>query len=207
MPTHRGLGQAPIAEAGRGRSYRRVTLTEEILEEAQARARQLPIHKNSHREHAANEVGCIGEVLFERFLGIAGIEFRDQLTSTRHDFIVNGDMTVDVKTKDRTVLPKRHYENSVPLYNHEHQRPDYSFIVSLLRDKSAPSNDIRRFTHGCLVGGLDFETLERIGKRWETGETDPANGTKFWTACINVRMEQLLTFQEMLRVFSCERRT
>ena len=82
--------------------------------------------------------------------------------------------------------PLLNYDNSVPLYNHEHQRPDWYIFVSLLRDTSADKNDISRFREAHIVGAIDIVTLETIGKTWKEGETDPDNGTTFWTSCINV---------------------
>jgi len=31
---------------------------------------------------------------------------------------------------------------------------------------------------------------------WKAGETDPDNGTTFWTSCINVSMDQLTPLRE-----------
>lgn len=182
-------------------SYKRIYLTPELLAEASGRAEALPVFENSHREHDANIVGCIGEVLFERLLHHAGIPFEDQRESTRHDYAV-GDTCIDVKTKDRTVRPRAHFDNSVPLYNHEHQRPDYYYFVSLLRDPRSADTGPGRFTEGFLLGGISIGNLDRDGITWQAGQTDPSNGTTFWTACVNVRMGQLMPnadFIEALR--------
>lgn len=104
-------------------NYRRMALTDAVLGAAMARAGALPLFENSRRKREANLVGCIGEVVFESFLHRHGIDFRDHRESARHDYVVGG-LSIDVKSKDRTALPERHFDNSVPLYNHEHQRPD-----------------------------------------------------------------------------------
>ncbi len=111
-------------------------------------------------------------------------------------------LTLDLKTKDRTVKPRIGYDNSVPLYNHEHQRPNYYFFVSLLRAPGADVEDIERFSTAFLLDGIDIETLDRVGKRWEAGQTDPSNGTTFWTACINVSMRQLFSCAQMLQILN-----
>ena len=107
-----------------------------------------------------------------------------------------------MKTKDRTAKPKKHYDNSVPLYNHSHQRPNYYYFISLLRKSHDNSDSIRRFSQAFIVGGIDLETLEKIGTRWKAGETDLRNGTKFWTDCINVSMEQLIDNQYMIEILT-----
>lgn len=181
-------------------SFKRLVLTPDLLEIAVERAKNQPVYDYSHRKQEANIVGCLGEVVFEKFLSHFGIEFQDCREGTEHDYRING-YTVDVKTKDRTVVPRITFDNSVPLYNHEHQRPDYYYFVSLLRDTSIHATCPSRFTHAYLVGGIDLETLDREGTQWEAGQTDPSNGTKFWTACINVTMAQLLSNEIILAQF------
>jgi|GEM_PF-2350974 len=180
-------------------TYKRLRLTPEILEEAQARADGLPVFEYSHRERDANIVGCIGEVVFERFLEHFQVPFDNRTELTDHDYVVNG-LRLDVKTKDRTVLPRRNYDNSVPLYNHEHQRPDFYYFVSLYRDASEPVSALGRFKEACIVGGIDISSLDAHGLTWDAGQVDPDNGTKFWTSCINVTMAQLLSNSEMLQL-------
>jgi hypothetical protein len=180
------------------KTYREVPLGDDILDTALRRARSLPVFENSHRKLQANIVGCIGEVVFERFLERHGIAFEDRRESTRHDYAFPEGTTLDLKTKDRTVRPKIDFDNSVPLYNHEHQRPDLYYFVSLLRDRSDDDEDIARFKMAFLLGGIDIGTLDRDGTKWEAGQTDPRNGTKFWTACLNVSMAQLFSNADML---------
>ena len=182
-------------------TYASRLLTEKMVCEAYKRANALPEYEYSHRKLQANFVGCIGEIVMGDFFEQKGIQFTDDRHNTTHDFLVSNCLTIDVKTKDRTVRPQRNYDNSVPLYNHEHQRPDYYYFVSLLRDKNRPDSDVYRFSHAFIVGGLDIATLEAKGRVWQENEIDPDNGTKFWTSCINVSMADLLSNKEMLSIF------
>ena len=141
----------------------------------------------------------------EKWFQLHGIDFKDMRTETTHDYLLFDSCTVDVKTKDRTVLPKINYDNSVPLYNHEHQRPDYYLFISLFRDKNIPVSDIRRYRTACIVGGIDIETLDVVGKDWDAGETDTRNDTKFWTACKNIEMSQLLPLKELVKIWRNEK--
>ena len=188
------------------KTYRKMELTKELLDAARSRAASLPVFEGSHRKRQANIVGCIGEVVFERLLEKNGIPFVDHRESTQRDYVVNERLSLEVTTKDRTVRPKINFDNSVPLYNHEHQRPDFYYFVSLYRVRGEDEQDIARFREAYLLGGIDLETLDRVGRHWNAGDTDPANGTKFWTACINVSMEQLLSNEQMLRIFTGEGR-
>lgn len=184
---------------------RKILLTDEIWGAALARANSLPVFERSHRKLQANVVGCIGEIVFEHFLKWNQVPFEDHRESTQRDYMISGKISLEVKTKDRTVKPAAKFDNSVPLYNHEHQRPDYYYFVSLLRSRDGDERDIRRFTAAFLLGGVDLITLDREGTRWAAGQIDPSNGTRFWTACINVGMKKLLSNEEMLRIFRSER--
>ena len=183
-------------------TYRKKVLEERHWTLASERVESSPIYENSHRAKSANQVGFLGEVVMEEFFRENDINFSDQRINTTHDYLINGNITLDVKTKDRTVIPKKDYDNSVPLYNHAHQRPDYYYFISLLRKRSDNSQCIRRFTEAFILGGIDIDTLERIGTHWRKGEVDVRNGTKFWTDCINISMEQLVNNQDMIETLT-----
>ena len=172
-----------------------IQCTEDIWRIAEERTHTLPIYPGSHRESEANEVGVLGEVAAEHWMKNYGLAFKDERHCTTHDYrISRTGRTIDVKTKDRTVAPRPYYECSVPLYNHSHQRPDYYLFVSLLRDRDTRrlSKDIRRFTHAYILGAITPNRIDEIGTIWNAGSVDPSNGTTFWTACMNVRVEQLV---------------
>ena len=181
--------------------YRRLSLSDQLLELALERARSLPIFDFSHRKAEANLVGCIGEVVFEAFLKHHGVEFRDDTTSTKRDYLIARNLTLDVKTKDRTVPPRLDYENSVPLYNHVHQRPGYYYFVSLRRDGPSNSPDPRNYKEAYLLGGIALTELDAVAVHRKKDEVDTSNGTRFWTDCLNVRMDQLRSNAEMLEIF------
>jgi len=122
-------------------------------------------------------------------------------SSTKLDYRVKGGFSVDVKTKDRTVLPKDIHEGTAPLYNHEHQRPDYYLFISLLRDKSIDEKDIRRFVAAQIVGAMDITTLDREGIKWKKGQIDPTNGMMFWTDCLNVFIHQLTPLKDIQSIW------
>lgn len=183
------------------KTYKQVILNTIHWDAASDRVENSKIFKYSHRKKEANQVGYLGEVVFEEFLKKNKINFIDDRKKTTHDYSIGDSLTLDLKTKDRTVRPKKFFDNSVPLYNHEHQRPRYYYFISLLRDRSDRSKHIKRFTHAFILGGIDIVTLEKDGKHWKKDQIDPSNGTKFWTDCINVSMEQLIGNNEMLKIF------
>ena len=182
-------------------SYVRVKLNTKHWELASQRAKKTKIFENSYRKYEANEVGCLGEVVLEYFFKENNIEFIDERNKTTHDYLINHLHTLDVKTKDRTVFPKKNFDNSIPLYNHSHQRPDYYYFISLKRDSSNKSKNIERFSHACLLGFIGINSIQDYGKHWKKSQIDPSNGTKFWTDCMNIKMEKLYDNKKMIELF------
>ncbi|MGO4998792.1 hypothetical protein [Oceanisphaera sp. W20_SRM_FM3] len=172
-----------------------------IYEEAKARAKKQPVFLNSHRKDQANNIGCLGEVIAEHWMRENGIKFTPALKETTHDYIVNDNLTIEVKTKDRTVPPREYFDNSTPLYNHTHQKPDYFLFVSLERNKNNASGNIIDFHSAYLVGSIGYEELDSIGIIYKKNEVDNSNGIKFWTDCLNIKMSQLIPIKETKKIF------
>lgn len=173
----------------------KLPIPQAVHELALERAEAMPVLHGSHRGVAANQVGCLGEVIVERLLECMRVPF-ESVGATSHDLQVGKELW-EVKTKDRTVVPKSSYDCSVPLYNSEHQVVDRYVFVSLLRDRK-DSLDIRRFTVAYLVGTATRQQVFDHGKVWRAGEVDPSNGTKFWTDCINIPISRLDSFLQLL---------
>jgi len=165
-----------------------------ILDSHRARAveilQDLPVWKGSHRGEAANQVGVLGEVIVREQLSLRGVPAKPIFT-TSHDLELSNQKRIEVKTKDRTVPPKPDYECSVPRYNHEHQDVDYYIFVSLQRSKNSDDTSLERFQTCHIVGVANQRMMKERGIDRETGETDPRNGTTFWTACRNIYIRDL----------------
>lgn len=129
------------------------------------------------------------------------IPFKAELAKTTHDYIINNSLTIDVKTKDRTVRPKSDYDNSAPLYNHLHQRPDYFLFISLERNTADKIKGITKFHTAYILGAISYEELNEVGIPFLKDEKDWRNGTKFWTDCLNVEMWQLIPLRESIDIF------
>lgn len=183
-------------------TYTRCRLGERFWEAAEERVKGAPVYERSHRKEQANQVGFLGEVVAEAWFRRSGIEFEDCRDCTDIDYRLSGNITLDVKTKDRTVLPRSNYDCTVPAYNHDHQRPNFYLFISLLRDKGwGGSADIKRFVEAQIVGGISLAEFEAKSKFWEAGQVDPTNGTEFWTSCWNVYMHELVPLAELVRVW------
>lgn len=150
----------------------------------------LPVWQGSHRGYAANQVGVLGEVVVREYLQQHGLVV-SPVFSTSHDLELPNGKRIEVKTKDRTVPPRPDYECSIPLYNESHQAVDYYIFASLQRMRSRTDEDLDRFTSAHLVGAANRRMVEEQGVVRQTGEVDPRNGTRFWTACRNLYIRDL----------------
>ena len=172
----------------RPRSIVKFGLGETVFARVRERHASMPVYGYSHRREEGNLVGAVGEVVFERWLEAKGCPY-EWLGSTRFDYRVGtAAATVEVKTKDRTIEPRRHFDVTVPAYNIDHQRPDWYVFVSLLR----PRGTTDAFTHAFLVGAYPGAKYRDGARFWDAGVVDPDNGTRFWTSCWNRPMSDLV---------------
>lgn len=186
-------------------TYTRVRLSDRYWSAAQARVKEKDEpYKLSQRGIPANQVGFLGEVVVERWFERHRIDFEDHRHSTKRDYLLAGSYSVDVKTKDRTVRPRISYDNSISMYNHSHQRPQFYLFVSLVRDKAFEKDDIRRFREACIVGGIAISSLDRVGMKRGEGEVDPSNNMEFCMDCINVPMGDLTPLRELVELWGGE---
>lgn len=174
-----------------------IPLDDSIYQHAEMRVRAMPVYNKSHRKVGANQTGVIGEVVTERFLSSMGVFYSADKT-TEYDLRLLNGQTIDVKTKERSAIPRERFDCSVPLYNHDHQRPDYYLFVSLKRDKSVDEGDIRRFTHAYILGAATQEQLAQLGRVIPANTLDDDNGMRNWTGMVNIPIEQLTPSSELV---------
>lgn len=153
---------------------------------AQARADGTPELRRSMRGAAGNEVGAMGELVAMRYLDSVWVPYRD-VGLVNHDLTtMHG--TVDVKTKERTVAPKPHYDCTVPNYVKGHQMPDLYLFVSLLSDKS---QGCERFSRGWVLGTMGRLRFEEVSTMWQPESRDESNGWSATITCWNVPISAL----------------
>jgi hypothetical protein len=173
-----------------------ISLDESIFEQAEYRLALMPVYKASYRKNGANQTGVIGEIITERWLSANGIFYSADKT-TQYDLRLLNNETIDVKTKERSTIPRLNFDCSVALYNHEHQRPNYYFFVSLRRNNKANRQDLRRFTHAYLVGAANQTQLLSYGRIIPANSVDQDNGMKNWTSMINISLDKLTKCEDV----------
>jgi len=166
------------------------------LDEVNERLKDWPVYRRSHRGEIANFVGCMGEVIVERWLRRRGFDCKT-VGEISHDMEMhdNGELIMfDVKTKDRTVAPRPDYEATVPRYVYEKQNPHAYVFVSLKRDRDKGP---RAFTEAHIVGAISRDEFNC--RKYEVSKGPKSNGAVFFTDAYNVRIADLCEPQEFPR--------
>ena len=154
-----------------------VQVSDAMLIRARGRARKLPKLKNSIRQQKGKLVGLIGEEIVKKHFKIpvaqdeAGYEY---------DLIHPEKGRLEVKTKERSVVPKPNYECSVAKYNAK-QDCDLYVFVSVLND----------FSKGWVCGWTTPKKLKRKAKSFKKGDKDPSNNFTFRADCLNIKISDL----------------
>jgi len=91
------------------------------------RAKTLPLLNNSIRKGEGVVVAYIGEEVVKRVLGG---EIEDTYD---YDVVYGNNIKVDVKTKERTVPPKEHYNCTVADFNTKQECNEYAFVSVFLK--------------------------------------------------------------------------
>tara|TARA_B100000029_G_C17016424_1_gene756893 strand:- start:47 stop:559 length:513 start_codon:yes stop_codon:yes gene_type:complete len=160
------------------KNVKKFKISEEALQKAKARAEALPLLNNSIRKGKGAIVAYLGEAIVERVL--------DGEVEDTYDYdVVYGDsIKVDVKTKERTVAPKEHYNCTVADFNTKQECDEYAF-VSVLNDHSS----------AWYLGKISKEDFYKEAKFYKEGELDPDSppSTDFYfkADCYNIPISKL----------------
>jgi hypothetical protein len=180
----------------------KIIVTEEIIWLAEKRIEDIPILKDSIRGKEANLIGSIGEVMFEKFIQEQGLMLEKEngeQEKYNHDYIVEGKFTVDVKTKERSVVPKDSYDCTVAQKTLDHQKPDYFYFVSLLKKKDVLVAEAK-FTEAFMLGATDLPTFVREGEVWNEGDVDVRNGKRIRVDCRSIEICCLISNHEFIKI-------
>ena len=142
------------------------------------RAKTLPLLNNSIRKGEGVVVAYIGEEVVKRVLN-GKIE-----DTYNYDVVYGENIKVDVKTKERTVPPKEHYNCTVADFNTRQECDEYAF-VSVLNDHST----------AWYLGKISKEDFYKEAKFYKEGELDPDSppSTEFYfkADCYNIPISKL----------------
>ena len=157
-----------------------VEITQEMISNAEILAEDLGVLNNSIRNGTGNLAGFLGE---ECVLKCFKNSRRDN--DYNHDILYNS-KRIEVKTKDRTVVPNPDFQCSIPAYNTK-QNADLYVFVSLLRKNDA-------YVKGFLLGYMRKEEYFKKAKLLKKGEIDTSNNFEVKADCWNLKIKDLHSF-------------
>ena len=150
-----------------------VTITDEMLLAARAKAVEMGKINNSILKGGGNVAGFLGEQVAMSVLG------GDWNNTYDYDFTTEAGKRVEVKTKQTSVKPLPHYECSIAKFNTKQDCDAYAFVRVL--------ND---FSIGWFLGVLTKETYFDKANFLKKGDVDPSNNYTVKADCYNVRIDQ-----------------
>ena len=148
-------------------------ISNSALKRVKARAAKLPLLNNSIRRGEGSLVAYIGEEVVKSVLC-------GEIKDTYDYDIVYQNIKVDVKTKERTVPPRPHYECSVADFNTKQNCDEYAFVSVLDTLKEA-----------WYLGKISKPDFYKKAGFHRKGEVDRANNFTFKADCYNIPISLL----------------
>jgi hypothetical protein len=133
--------------------------------------------RGSIEDGDGNFAGKFGELLFQHVFGGRIVDGYD------YDLLYNG-LTIDVKTKRRTVHAEPHYEASIADWNPDQSCDLYYFVSVVVTDTDA-------YHTADLCGYLSPDAYHNRATFHEQGDRDPDNNFEFTADCWNLAYKHL----------------
>jgi hypothetical protein len=153
--------------------FKEVEITPQMKTNAKKKAEEMGTIKGSVRGGGGNEIGFLGEELIKSYLGI------DDGNTYEFDLMYN-DNKLEVKTKERNVVPQMNYNATVFSWN-THQQCDYYVFCSIFKN----------FERGWICGCIKPEDFKKNSVFAKKGDPD-GKYFKFFTDCYNMPYSKLL---------------
>lgn len=163
-----------------------VQITEEMVEIAKQKSREMGKLRNSILKGEGNVSGFIGEQIALQVLG--GEWANREGCSYQYDMILPDGRTVDVKTKQRGVAPRPHYNCSVSNFNPDQKCDLYGF-VSVLKNREG------EYLKGWFLGTIPKQEFMDRATFATQGTHDPSNNFNTPASCYNLTIEELQNVQ------------
>jgi hypothetical protein len=160
-----------------------IPISEAMIEEAKIKAKDIGILTNSIRKGEGNVVGCIGQLsVLSAITEVITVETYD------YDLLTTEGKRIEVKTKDRTVIPRPHYECSIAASN-PNQTTDLYIFVSTHRNGDT-------FKNAYILGYMCPSEYYNVAKFMKKGDLDPSNNFYVKADCYNVAIKDLNKFKK-----------
>jgi len=152
-----------------------VKITDEMRECAKVESRSYETKLvNSIRLGKGTYAGCLGEEMFHKVF-----PFLERVNNFQYDFSY-GNITFDVKTKERTVKPQLHYDCSVNTMNGK-QDVDYYIFAQV----------INTYEYGWILGMKKSDDFFKESTFHPEGSIDKRNNFMFHCDTYNMEINKL----------------
>jgi len=158
---------------------------EKMLRRFSKKARKLGSLNNSIRKGGGNFAGYIGQMYVAKYLGIKEVD------TYNHDLEYK-DMTLEVKSKQRTVDPDLSYDASIAKTS-MHQNPDVYIFTSVKIPKN--TDDVESIS---ICGWMSKKEYFDQATFYKKGDIDPSNGWKVSLDCYNLPYSKLYSMEKLL---------
>ena len=150
-------------------------------------------------KYKAGVTGNLGELIFWRWMNDNFIHCQDIAESKKTDFLITGwsgkKATVEVKLRNRTVPPKKHYNGGTYAYHVDYEVSDYYVFLSGEKLK----NEIYPHTIH-IVGACSHAQFKAWGEHKRKGQPD-GNGFEFKEDSYVISYDRLLSPERVLVAF------
>ena len=149
-----------------------------LLQKADEWSNNVGALNGSIENGGGNVAGRYGELLFQELFGGRIADHYE------YDIVYNG-LTIDVKTKRRTVKAKPNYEASIADWNPDQNCDLYYFMSVRVGDVDEP------YKYTDLLGYIPPNEYHNKSTFHKQGEKDPSNGFEFSADCHNLPYDKL----------------
>ena len=159
-----------------------VKFTDDMVARAKTKAKRLGSINNSIRKGKGNIVGYLGEEIVAHYMK-ADIISNDEGTEKYNYDLVKDGKKIEVKSKERTVPPKGHYDASVAETS-RHQKTSIYVFTSIQCNGGEP-------VRAWICGQKDAKEYFEQARFYAKGDIDPSNNFEVLTDMHNMPYKDL----------------
>jgi len=160
-----------------------VKITDLMRQRSQEKAEEMGSLNNSILNGSGNYAGFLGEEIVNDYI--------NGVIENTYDYdIIKYGLKFDVKSKQTIVVPRIHYDCSVPDFN-PNQKCDFYIFTRILDD----------FSIGWILGFISKERFYQEARFMRKGQMDGSNDYIVKSDCYNLEIKRLTPIAEIFNIF------
>lgn len=153
-----------------------------MRQRSQEKAEEMGSLNNSILNGTGNYAGFLGEEIVNDYI-------RGTIENTYDYDIIKDGLKFDVKSKQTTVVPRTHYDCSVPDFN-PNQKCDFYIFARILDD----------FSIGWILGFISKARFYQEARFMRKGQMDGSNDFAVKSDCYNLAIKRLSPITEIFKI-------